>query len=183
MSPCQGQAWADHGVLIARGKWPDADRARLLQKVGRAPQKIDDQSSGAQSGQMCFYRPLNETNEWGPWPRKGAGGRGWRSSCQELAQRSSGSAESALVESWAYTWGWSPAWQPPALWEGRLRGQTQSRAGGLDWNSPGPWASLVAVAQKQRPQHPGKGKSGAPSKREVEGYMSLCSLGCCGTVR
>jgi hypothetical protein len=21
---------------------------------------------------MCFYRPLNKTNEWGPWPQRGA---------------------------------------------------------------------------------------------------------------
>lgn len=25
---------------------------------------------------MCFYRPLNETNEWEPWPLRGAEGRG-----------------------------------------------------------------------------------------------------------
>ncbi|XP_054392531.1 receptor-type tyrosine-protein phosphatase F isoform X15 [Pongo abelii] len=36
---------------------------------------------------MCFNRPLNETNEWGPWPLRGVEGSGWRSSCQELAQR------------------------------------------------------------------------------------------------
>lgn len=49
----------------------------LLQKVGQAPQRINDQSSEARSRQMCFYRPLNETNEWwGPWPLREAEGGG-----------------------------------------------------------------------------------------------------------
>lgn len=64
-----GQAWAGLWRLLARVEqqtWTE-----LLQKVGQAPQRIDDWSSEAWSGQMCFYGPLNETNEWGPWPLRG----------------------------------------------------------------------------------------------------------------
>lgn len=57
----------------------------LLQKIGQAPQRINDQSSEARSRQMCFYRPLNETNEWwGPWPLREAEGGG----CGEAAAKS-----------------------------------------------------------------------------------------------
>lgn len=36
---------------------------------------------------MCFYRPRNETNEWGPWPLRGAKGREVEKQLPELAQK------------------------------------------------------------------------------------------------
>lgn len=36
---------------------------------------------------MCFYRTLNETNEWGPWPLRGAEGREVEKQLPEVAQR------------------------------------------------------------------------------------------------
>lgn len=51
------------------------DRVAAEGRAGGAPRELTTrESSEAQSGQMCFYRPLNETNEWGPWPQRGEEG-------------------------------------------------------------------------------------------------------------
>lgn len=106
--------------------------AELLQKVGQAPRRIDDQSSEARSRQMCFYRPLNKTNEWGPWPLRGAGERGgretgWRSSWQELAQRPQSQCRvSSDGDLGTRGSGSSPS--PRALW--LLKGETCGARGG-----------------------------------------------------
>ena len=71
---------------------------------------------------MCFYRPLNETNEWGPWPLRKCREEGQRGSCQELAQRPRVNAESTPAGTWAWGSGAPPA-RACVSEEGSLWGQ------------------------------------------------------------
>lgn len=72
---------------------------------------------------MCFYRPLNETNEWGPWPLRGAEGR-------EVEKQLPVSPEAPASMPRQIQWrpghlGLGQFPQPGALWllKGRLWGQ------------------------------------------------------------
>lgn len=60
---------------------------------------------------MCFYRTLNETNEWGPWPLRGAEGREVGKQLPEVAQRPQHQCpvrSSGDLGPWA--WAVPPAW-------------------------------------------------------------------------
>lgn len=48
---------------------------------------------------MCFYRPLNETNEWGPWPLSGAQGRGAEKRLPRVSSEAPASVPSQLRRS------------------------------------------------------------------------------------
>lgn len=76
---------------------------------------------------MCFYRPLNETNEWGPWPLKGVEGSRVEKQLPRVSPKAPASMPSQLQWRPGHT-GLGQLPQPGALW--LLNGEACRARGG-----------------------------------------------------
>lgn len=114
---------------------------------------------------MCFYRPLNETNEWEPWPLRGAEGRGVEKQLPRVSPEAPALMPSQL--------GWRPRHmglgqfpKPRASWfpKGTARGargspKQEEVSTALTWDSGARW-----------PHRPAFGPCSVH-------YSSVCALG------